>query len=78
MMLLNLLSTSHCHLCEQAEVIIRNLAHQECIHLTIIEISEDLTMMERYGRYIPVLQRLNTQTEICWPFNLQQLEEFIL
>lgn len=78
MMILNLFSTSHCHLCEQAEMIIRNLPHQDYIKLNIIEITDDSIILDLYGSKIPVLHRFDTKAEINWPFNLEDIEKFIL
>jgi hypothetical protein len=77
-MILNLFSTTHCHLCEQAEDIVRNLPQQDCLQLNIIEIADDNLMMGRYGNKIPVLQRDDTKVEINWPFSLEQVQRLIM
>ena len=70
----NLYSTSHCHLCEQAELILKDL---NLTHLTTIEIAEDGHLLVLYGLRIPVLQRLDTKAELDWPFNVLEVVSFL-
>jgi hypothetical protein len=65
---LNLYSTTHCHLCEQAEVLLMSLAGQYDIQWTNIEIVDDSILFERYAVKIPVLKMRETNVEIAWPF----------
>ncbi len=74
---LNLYSTTHCHLCEQAEALLVNLSIQHDIRWQIIEITEDDELLERYGLIIPVIKRLDNDTEIAWPFTSDEIREFI-
>ena len=71
---LNLYNTSHCHLCEQAELILKDL---NLTLLTTIEIAEDGYLLELYGLRIPVLQRLDTKAELDWPFNSIEVISFL-
>ena len=66
---LHLYSTSHCHLCEKAEALLIKLNLDNDIKWELIEITEDADLQERYEIKIPVLKRLDTSAEICWPFN---------
>lgn len=61
-----LYATSGCHLCERAEILIR-----EAADLTVrsLEIADDDALLERYGVRIPVLRRLDTGEELDWPFD---------
>ncbi|MAR74255.1 MAG: glutaredoxin family protein [Halomonas sp.] len=54
MMVLTLYTTLGCHLCEQMEALVRALARVE-FTIERIEISEDDTLLRRYGERIPVL-----------------------
>ncbi|MGY4877978.1 glutaredoxin family protein [Vreelandella aquamarina] len=49
-----LYTTQGCHLCEQLQALVRQLANQT-VALTPIEISEDDDLMTRYAQRIPVL-----------------------
>ena len=71
---LQLYTTSYCHLCEQAEVL---LAKHQNINLKLIEISDNETLMTLYGTRIPVLQRRDNGTELNWPFNQHDIHTFI-
>lgn len=66
---LHLYSTSHCHLCEEAESLLLELSKLYDMQWLIIEIADDAVLLERYEIKIPVLKRLDTNTEIFWPFN---------
>lgn len=66
---LALYSTSHCHLCEQAEDLLVLAAKNNDIEWNVIEITEHLELLTRYEVKIPVLQRLDNFAEICWPFD---------
>jgi Glutaredoxin-like domain (DUF836) len=66
LILLNLYSTSHCHLCDLAISLVNvTLPNSK---LTIIEIANDDNLLLRYGVLIPVLQREDNGKEINWPF----------
>ena len=70
---LSLYSTSHCHLCEQAEAIIASVAQHLDIVCTVIEIADDPELLTLYEVKIPVLRRMDTNTEICWPFSIDDI-----
>ena len=55
-------STSHCHLCEQAESLLSYLSSKHPISWTKIEIIEDAELLERYGTKIPVMKRIDNNT----------------
>jgi hypothetical protein len=72
-------STSHCHLCEQAESLLAYLSSKHPISWTKVEISEDAELLERYGTRIPVLKRIdNNNTELAWPFTTTEIEQLLL
>lgn len=54
MIALTLYTTLGCHLCEQLEALVHQLANQ-AVMLTAVEISNDDTLMARYASRIPVL-----------------------
>ncbi len=64
-----LYSTSHCHLCEQAKALLLEVALEQELHWESIEITDHAILYELYEIKIPVLKRLDTDIEICWPFN---------
>jgi len=74
---LSLYSTEHCHLCEQAiELIDLALAEQD-VQYKVIDIVESATLLALYEFKIPVLKREDTNAEICWPFNIQEINRLI-
>ena len=69
-----LFGTSACHLCEQAEHMLRQLdLLSECL---IIDIAEDDALLQRYSIRIPVLLRSYDQAELGWPFEEHSLQAF--
>ncbi len=73
-MRLMLLSTSGCHLCEQAEIIIN-----ACVPdgIETVDIAEQEQWQEQYAVRIPVLYDSESGRELGWPFNLADVEAFI-
>jgi len=70
-MIINLIlySTSHCHLCEQAEALLLKLALEHDFNWQSVEITDNANLYKLYEIQIPVLKRVDTDAEICWPFN---------
>ncbi len=72
-----LYSTSHCHLCEQAEKLLINLQHEYEFQWDIIEISNDAGLIDQYGIRIPVIKCINTNAELNWPFTQNDMMKLI-
>lgn len=68
-----LYGTKFCHLCEEAEAILRD-AGIEADH---IDITEDDELLEKYGVRIPVLKRGDTGGELGWPFDAEAVKRFL-
>ena len=78
MIRLLLFGTSGCHLCEQAELIIKNcLANNKELTIEAIDIAEQEQWQEQYAVRIPVLYDPETKKDLGWPFNQSQVKEFI-
>lgn len=71
MLELNLYTTSHCHLCEQAEAILSSIVNDYDISWNSIEIADNDQLLEAYGTKIPVIQVIGTDTELAWPFDTE-------
>lgn len=67
-----LLGTSACHLCEQAEALLEQLA----ITYQKVDIAEQEQWQARYAIKIPVLLDTQTQQELCWPFTTDDIQNF--
>lgn len=70
---LRLYGTEHCHLCEEAEQVIR-MAGLAAIN---VDIAEDEQLHEKYGMRIPVLQRTDNGAELGWPFDSTAVSQFL-
>ena len=64
--------TDGCHLCDDAE----KLLQQTAISYAKVDIVNDQRLVDLYGYSIPVVENNNGDT-INWPFDLQQLNDFI-
>lgn len=70
-------TTLGCHLCEHAEELLLALAEAESFELQAVDISSDAKLVELYGIRIPVVKNADNDTEIGWPFSLEQLQELL-
>lgn len=71
---LYLYSTSHCHLCNDAA----DILYKQSLHpFTIVEISDSEQLLLAYGTKIPVLRREDTNAELNWPFNAEDVVLFL-
>lgn len=71
-----LLSKSPCPLCQEALRLIAQLPLEEPIDLSVIDIANHDDLQEEYGWLVPVLKDTH-DNELRWPFDQQQLMEFI-
>ena len=70
-----LYGTEGCHLCEDAEqLVLQVMSNNEFKHVDIID---DPHLVELYSTSIPVLAHVAANIALYWPFDLQQLQEFI-
>lgn len=65
-MRVQLLTTAGCHLCEEAQALVKRAA--PTVELELVDIAEDDQLIERYGTRIPVLRQ--GERELAWPFSL--------
>ena len=73
----NLYSTEGCHLCEQAKAMALPLLQKYRCSLTEIEISDSDALMARFGVIIPVLECVESQQQLCWPFQPADIEQLL-
>ncbi len=74
MVRIELFTTLGCHLCEQAEVLLRQAAPFATVEK--VDIAEDDELIARYGERIPVLRFQGR--ELAWPFGLLDIREYLL
>ena len=68
-----LYGTTGCHLCEEAQAMV----HQALgIALEMIEITDDPDLLACYSLRIPVLRHTATGTELDWPFEIEDVQQF--
>ncbi len=70
-----LFGTAGCHLCEEAEELLRRaLAGKD---FERVDIALDPELSERYGIRIPVILDRESGAELGWPFDAGGLAEFL-
>ena len=72
-------TTEHCHLCEQAESLLVEVANSTSRQFDVeaVDIAFDEILVARYGELIPVLRRTQDGAELSWPFSAQDLSVFL-
>lgn len=75
MIRLTLYGTAGCHLCEEAETLVRQClaANGRNASLRTEEIADAPALLERYGLLIPVLREEASGTELHWPFGTEDI-----
>lgn len=68
-MMLSLYGTTGCHLCDEAEALLRKVAASRPVEWRYVDIALDEALVEQYGIRIPVL-RTDDGRELGWPFSL--------
>jgi len=71
---LELIGAGYCHLCDQAEEMLK----QAGLAAAYIDISDDAVLFEKYRLRIPVLHRMDNNTELGWPFDRAAVLQFLL
>lgn len=73
-----LLGTAGCHLCEEAEAIIRNDRVATLnVDIELIDIAVQTQWQDDYATSIPVLLQPDTLQTIAWPFNQADVLTFL-
>lgn len=67
--MLTLYGTPGCHLCDQAEALLRQAAAARPLAWRYVDIALDDALVARYGTRIPVLVT-GEGRELGWPFSL--------
>lgn len=71
-----LFGTLGCHLCEVAEAQLMPFVEHGLL-VELVDIAEYEHLVEDYGQRIPVLRRSDTGVELNWPFEAEQIVEFL-
>lgn len=70
-----LYGTTSCHLCEKAEMLLKQIKLDQLF--IMIDIAEDDQLLAVYGTLIPVVLHCSSRAELRWPFDHTELTEFI-
>ncbi|HDZ09036.1 glutaredoxin family protein [Pseudohongiella sp.] len=73
-----LYTTVGCHLCEQAEAVLRAVvADDSALSWTPVEISDDPGLVEAYGLRIPVIRLQGHDEDLGWPFDESAVRAYL-
>ena len=74
---LELLGTSGCHLCDQAEALLVGTLNLNLVEVVLVDIAEADDLMQQYATRIPVLRNVEGGQCLDWPFDAQALTQFV-
>ncbi|MBA4501926.1 glutaredoxin family protein [Marinobacterium sp. 3-1745] len=71
------MTTEGCHLCEDAIVVLQQVLLPGQAEVDLVDIVYDPKLMEEYAVRIPVLVERGGERELGWPFDAEQLRQFL-
>ncbi|PSL14865.1 glutaredoxin-like protein DUF836 [Marinobacterium halophilum] len=77
MLYLDLMTTEGCHLCDEAAAVLQQVLSVGEAEVDLVDIVYETDLMERYATRIPVLVERDGSAELGWPFDAQQLRQFL-
>ncbi len=76
-MIIHFYSGEHCHLCDLAQQLLDDLDTASSLQVSKIDVKSDHQLFHLYGARIPVLKRIDNDQELGWPFDMNDLREFV-
>jgi hypothetical protein len=68
----------NCHLCDEAYQMLMDIAFDKPLKIDIIDITHAHNdVEEKYAERIPVIAVPHRETELDWPFTLEELEAYL-
>jgi hypothetical protein len=67
----------NCHLCEQAYYLLMNLAYDTPLEIDLVDITRFHHIEKKYLERIPVLAKPGTETELNWPFTIDDIRAYL-
>lgn len=77
MQLLELMTTEGCHLCDLAVPLLVQQVDPQRFEVDLVDIAFEDRLVEQYGTRIPVLRHSQSGAELNWPFDAEQLRQFL-
>ncbi len=74
--MIELLGTVGCHLCDDAERVLKQLSLVRPIAWQYVDIALDDDLCQQFGAHIPVLRQGEGDT-LFWPFSVLDIERFL-
>lgn len=70
--MLTLYGTAGCHLCDEAEQLLKQAARAQALNWSYVDIADDEVLVEQYGMRIPLVVN-DAGKSLAWPFSLLDL-----
>lgn len=77
MLKLELFSSSDCCLCDDALKIIESLSSEKKLRVDKVDIYQNKSLLIKYRVSIPVVKHADSDSEIRWPFDLEQFSNWL-
>lgn len=75
---ITLFGTTHCHLCEQAyDMLLSIQLDDPKLSIEFVDIADNAVLLEQYALTIPVIAKHSMDKKLFWPFNHEQLSNFV-
>ncbi|MBV0931954.1 glutaredoxin family protein [Marinobacterium sp. A346] len=71
------MTTEGCHLCEDAIAVLQQGLVAGEAEVDLVDIVYEPSLLERYAERIPVLVERDGPAELGWPFDVDQLRQFM-
>ncbi len=71
---------SNCHLCEEADQILSEIASDIPLEIEVVDIihADDKDIIAKYADRIPVIARPDLETELNWPFTFDDVRTYLV
>ena len=68
----------NCHLCDQAYQMLMDVVYDHPLEIDVVDITHAHNKLEaEYGHRIPVIASANADTELGWPFTLNDVRAYL-
>jgi hypothetical protein len=68
----------NCSLCDKAYLMLMQLAFDLPLHIDVVDITHTHNKLdEAYAHRIPVIAKTGTETELEWPFTIEEIRAYL-
>ena len=75
---INFYTKLNCHLCDQAYLLLMEVALEHTLEIDVVDITHAHNQLEaKYGERIPVIAIPEADTELSWPFTGDDIRAYL-